>query len=328
MKQRILGLDLLRVVAMIFVIIDHTIVCGLGADDETMMHIIVGDSVLFFMISGAVLLPVEGSGVAFLKKRFKRIFPPFFIWSVVYLLLSYYFEGWTLGTLWKEFYSLPLKPSFGAAWFMYALMGFYLMAPIISVWLNNTSRRWVEYVLVLWALSTTIPYACYFVEFPQNIHDTVLSPFVGYLGYMLLGYYLYRYPLNAESSRYKTVAWAVLLMLAVVLPVRLYFFTEKYGLTYMLHNDQHINIVAYMAIYFILIIQVKRLPRWIEMGVTRLAKLSFGIYLCHTAIYEYVVLPHMYDCEWAMLIAPLATFLASTLLIYLLSLTPMKRYVC
>ena len=70
MKQRILGLDLLRVVAMIFVIVDHTIVCGLGANEVTMMHIIVGDSVLFFMISGAVLLPVEGSGVAFLKKRF------------------------------------------------------------------------------------------------------------------------------------------------------------------------------------------------------------------------------------------------------------------
>ena len=76
MKQRILGLDLLRVVAMIFVIIDHTIVCGLGADDVTMMHIIVGDSVLFFMISGAVLLPIEGSGVAFLTKQFSMVEPP------------------------------------------------------------------------------------------------------------------------------------------------------------------------------------------------------------------------------------------------------------
>lgn len=328
MNQRIFGIDLLRVVAMIFVIVDHTIEICLGADDVTMARIIVGDSVLFFMISGAVLLPIEGSSVAFLKKRFRRIIPPFLIWSIIYLLLAWHFEDWTLAKLWKEFYSLPLKPTFGAAWFMYVLIGFYLVAPIMSVWIKNTSRRWIEYALVLWALSTMIPYACYFVDFPQNIHDTMLSPFVGYLGYMLLGYYLYRYPLQNESSRYKTITWIVLLLLAVALPIRLYFFTEKYGLTYMLYNDLHINIVAYMAIFFILITPVKHLPGWIMMGVSRLAKLSFGIYLCHTAIFEYVVLPHVQNSEWEIFISPVATLLCSALLIYLLSLTPMKRYVC
>ncbi len=328
MNQRIFGIDLLRVVAMIFVILDHTIVIGLGVDDITMMRIIVGDSVLFFMISGAVLLPIEGDSKTFLIKRFRRIIPPFLIWSIVYLLLAWHFENWTLGELWKEFYSLPLKPSFSAAWFMYVLIGFYLIAPIMSVWIKNTSRRWIEYALVLWALSTMIPYASYFVDFPQNIHDTMLSPFVGYLGYMLLGYYLYRYPLHNESTKYKTIAWIVLVLLAVVLPIRLYFFTEKYGLTYMLYDDLHINIVAYMAIYFILITPIKKLPQWAMEGVSRLAKLSFGIYLCHTAIFQYIVSPHVQDNEYAILLAPVATLLCSILLIYLLSLTPIKKYVC
>lgn len=328
MKQRIFGIDLLRVVAMIFVIVDHTIEACLGADGVTMMRIIVGDSVLFFMISGAVLLPIEGSGKSFLIKRFKRILPPFISWSIVYLLLAFYFQDWTLSKLWKEFYSLPLKPSFSAAWFMYVLVGFYLIAPIISTWLKNTTRRWLEYFLVLWAMSTMIPYASYFVDFPQDIHDTLLSPFVGYIGYMLLGYYLWRYPLQRESRRYQIVAWSVLLLLAVALPIRLYFFTEKYGLTYMLYDDMHINIVAYMAIYFILITQVKHLPHWIKVGVSRLAKLSFGVYLCHTAIYNYVVLPHVAGCEYAIFIAPVSTFICSVLLVYILSITPLRRYVC
>ena len=328
MKQRIFGIDLLRVVAMIFVIIDHTVAAYLGADDVTMMRIIVGDSVLFFMISGAVLLPVEGSGKAFLLKRFRRIIPPFLSWSIVYLLLSWYFDGWTLGKLWKEFYSLPLKPSFSAAWFMYVLIGFYLVAPIMSVWIKNVSRRWIEYALVLWALSTMIHYAAYFVDFPQDIHDTMLSPFVGYLGYMLLGYYLWRYPLQEESHRYQIVVWGVLLLLAVALPIRLYFFTEKYGLTHMLYDDLHINIVAYMAMCFILVSRVKKMPQWITIGVNRLAKLSFGVYLCHTAIYQYVISPHIEGCESAALIAPVATLLCSALFIYLLSITPLKRYVC
>lgn len=328
MNNRIFGIDLLRVVAMILVLVDHTIVVGLDAENVTWRYFVAGDGVLFFMISGAMILPVEGSNKAFLKKRFRRILPPFFIWSIIYLLLDWHFEGWTLSQLWKEFYSLPLKPSFGAAWFMYALIGFYLVAPIMSVWIKNSSRRWIEYALVLWALSTTIPYACFFVDFPQNIHDTMLSPFVGYLGYMLLGYYLYRYPLHNESIRYRTIAWIVLLLLAVALPIRLYFFTEKYGLTYMLYNDLHINIVAYMAIFFILIAPIKQLPEWIMIGVSRLAKLSFGIYLCHTAIFQYVVLPHVANCEWEILISPVATLLCSVLLIYLISLTPMKKYVC
>lgn len=328
-KQRILGLDLLRVVAMILVIIDHTIVVNIDADFGTIMRVLVsGDGVLFFVVSGAVLLPIMGSNKEFLKKRFQRILPPFIIWSLVYLLLSWYFEGWTLGELWKEFYSLPLKPSFGAAWFMYILIGFYLVAPIMSVWIKNTSRRWIEYALVLWMLSTMIPYASYFVEFPQNIHETMLSPFVGYLGYMLLGYYIYRYPLHNESQRYKLVVWMALLLLAVALPLRLYFFTEKYGLTYMLYDDLHINIVALVAILAILIMRVNRLPKWIEKGVKSFAKLSFGVYLCHMAIYEYMVLPHVQGCQDGMLIAFIATLLCSTLFIWLLSLTPMKRYVC
>lgn len=328
MKQRFFGIDLLRVLAMIFVIVDHTVEAYLSADDVTMMRILVGDSVLFFMISGAVLLPVEGSGKAFLLKRFRRIIPPFLSWSIVYLLLAWHFEGWTFGKLWKEFYSLPLKPSFEAAWFMYILMGFYLIAPLISIWIKNSSRRWVEYYLVLWAMSTMIPYASFFVNFPQDIHDTLLSPFVGYLGYMILGYYLWRYPLRKESLKYQIVAWCVLLLLAVALPVRLYFFTEKYGLTHMLYSDTHINIVAYMAIFFILITRVSHLAQWIDKGVYQLAKLSFGVYLCHSAIYKYVVFPHVGGCEWAILIAPVATFLCSVSIVYLLSKTPLKRYVC
>lgn len=324
MNQRIFGIDLLRVVAMILVLVDHTIVVGVDAENLFWRFLVAGDGVLFFMISGAMVLPVNGSGFAFLKKRFSRILLPFITWSIVYLLLAFHFDDWTINELWKEFYSLPLKPSFGAAWFMYILVGLYLIAPIISVWLKNSSRRWVEYFLVLWAFSTMIPYASYFVDFPQDIHETMLSPFVGYLGYMILGYYLWQYPLQNETSRYRNIAWCVLILLAVALPVRLYFFTEKYGLSYMLYDDTHINIVALMAIAFILIVRVKRLPKLIEATVNLLAKLSFGIYLCHMAIFQYIVQPHMGYSGVAFVV----TLIIATLLIYLLSLTPIKKYLC
>ena len=324
MKQRILGLDLLRVVAMLLVIIDHTIVVGLDAGNVICRYLVTGNGVLFFMISGALLLPVEGNGSSFLLKRFKRVLMPFVTWSITYLLLAFHFDNWTLGKLWQEFYSLPLKPSFGAAWFMYILIGLYLIAPIISVWLRNSSRRWVEYFLVLWGLATMIPYASFFVEFPQDIHDTMLSPFVGYMGYMILGYYLWQYPLKKESSRYQAITWAILLLLAVALPIRLYFFTEKYGLTYMLYDDQHINIVAFVAIIFILVSKIKQMPHVMESVVCKVAKLSYGIYLCHMAVFQYVMLPQ-FGYGW---VAFVATLIVSTLIIYLLSLTPMKRYVC
>ena len=323
MKQRIFCIDLLRVIAMLLVLVDHTIVVGLDAGNVICRYLVTGNGVLFFMISGALLLPVEVSGSAFLLKRFKRILLPFVTWSIAYLLLAFYSQNWTVGKLWQEFYSLPLKQSFGAAWFMYILIGLYLIAPIISVWLRNSSRRWVEYFLVLWGLSTMIPYASFFVEFPQDIHDSMLSPFVGYLGYMILGYYLWQYPLQKESCRYQTVAWVTLLLLAVALPIRLYFFTEKYGLSYMLYDDEHINIVAFMAIVFVLVAKVKHMPHFIEVIVGKLAKLSYGIYLCHMAVFQYVMLPH-FGYGWLSFVA---TLIVSTLIIYLLSLTPIRKYI-
>lgn len=50
-----------------------------------------GASVLFFMISGALILYKEKDTFPFLKKRVTRIAFPMIIWSIICLLISFFY---------------------------------------------------------------------------------------------------------------------------------------------------------------------------------------------------------------------------------------------
>jgi len=329
-SHRNFGLDLLRVIAILFVIIDHTVVVHIQGGLHVLCMCVVGcGTSLFFMISGALLLPVSGSGRDFLFKRFRRVLIPFAVWSIVYLLLEFFNEGWSFSKLWQEFYSLPVKPSFGAGWFVYVMLGLYLIAPVVSVWLRHTSRRLIEYYLLMWIMTTVLPYFFFFVKYPLEVSDTPIGTFAGYLGYMLLGYYLSHFPLSFESKKRRWITWMLIFVTAILLPLRLYFFTCKYGISGLLYDDQTINMVAVSIIFFVLLLSVKPKLEKIRQVIESVSKMSYGMYLCHVLIYQYVIPSSYVTGNGVENVA--VTFMAVVILSYIFSLMmsklPFGKYV-
>ena len=100
---------------------------------------------LFIIVSAFLLVPKkeEQTTREFYKRRFKRVLPPFLVFSVLYATLPLLWgqiDGATsLRDLSRIFLNFPTLA--GHLWFMFPLFGLYLFIPVISPWLSKASAR-------------------------------------------------------------------------------------------------------------------------------------------------------------------------------------------
>ncbi|MEJ6792547.1 MAG: acyltransferase family protein [Lacinutrix sp.] len=141
------------------------------------------------MISGALLLDKDYQLNDFLSKRVLRILPPFIFWSLIYV----FYDAFILGSKSYEFFEflnlLINKLLHGSQYhlsFIYTLLGLYLFIPILIKWIKHVNKKEIRYFLIIW--SFTILFAT--SNFNKFLPKIELMNFSGFLGYMVLGYYL------------------------------------------------------------------------------------------------------------------------------------------
>lgn len=162
---------------------------------------------LFVMISGYLLLPMKGATSYFFKRRFTRILYPFVFWCILYAFYFMIFRGNTLGQAFLNIVHIPVNfgVEVGHLWYIYMLIGLYLVTPILSPWLSNCSKKELQGYLVLWGLTTLLPYI--HMVYPAVLGECFWNPtpafyyFNGFVGYLVLGYYIKKYgPLSMTSA--------------------------------------------------------------------------------------------------------------------------------
>lgn len=106
---------------------------------------------LFVIASSYLLFPLRYSAGEFARKRAVRILIPFIIWSIAYALFS--------DAPAANLKSLLLNFNFTAShlWFIYMLLGIYIMMPMLSPWAKNVSRKELKVYLAIWLFTTTLP---------------------------------------------------------------------------------------------------------------------------------------------------------------------------
>ncbi len=288
-KKRIFYLDVIRAFSIIGVLFSHT--ASFFYKDNTLLwaNLFIGSASLFFMTSGALIFPIKGGGVNFVKGRLKKILPQFLVWTVVYAVLAVFVKHDALYVLKDHVMWLLFYPSWNAAWFVYALIGLYLFAPVISPWLERASRRSVEYFLGLWLLSGLLKFAS--LHFHLEPQETIVAPFFNYVGYMVAGYYLTRWPLQERTKKGQTAFWAITFFLGVIFGVRATITGLKWDYAEVFNNDMSINLMAFNMLVFGLLSYVKTAPKVVVRTVTLVSVCSFGIYMSHLALAEYVFVP-------------------------------------
>lgn len=159
MPARNSAYDLMRVIACLMIICMHAPMPAPNAMPLLLNasgYFMAPGLCLFFVLSGALLLPTTLSAGAFLRKRLTKILWPTLSFTAIYLAIKY-LNGEQIRWL-STIASIPFSAQgHGVLWFMYTLAGLYLLTPIISPWLAKASRRELQFYLLLWAITLCYP---------------------------------------------------------------------------------------------------------------------------------------------------------------------------
>lgn len=228
-KERIIFLDWLRVIACLLVIIVHASETFYGPEGNLIqsqdhrLWIGIWDSFsrisvpLFMICSAYLLLPLdEGKSWSdFFKRRFLRTVPPMFCFMVLYCLIPPLFGLITWEEALKMLVYTPMNFPTTAVhlWFMYPLLGMYMLIPILSPWLRTATARQERFFIAIWLASTCLPYINRWVgevwgQCWWNQYDMLFS-FSGYPGYLILAHYIKKH-LHWERSRRLAIGFITL----------------------------------------------------------------------------------------------------------------------
>lgn len=219
MRQKIVFVDWIRVIACFLVMLVHASESFYAADNSGLagnVSMLANESnrfwvaiydgglgrtcvPLFMMVSSFLLVPIgrDVSMGTFYRKRFRRILPPFLFFLLLYIFLPLLWGGMTVEQSMADLKMMLLNfPSMGGhLWFMFPLIGLYLIMPVISPWLERASAADLRTFRCIFALSTVVPWLHVFVAtdiwgecFWNRFH--MLWYFSGYIGYLVLAYYV------------------------------------------------------------------------------------------------------------------------------------------
>ena len=179
---------------------------------------------LFVTASSYLMFPLNCSTGEFFKKRAIRILIPFILWSVVYAF------AW--GEPVENFKNLLLNFNYAAGhlWFIYMLLGVYLLMPLLSPWAEKVGKKELLAYLGIWLFTTTIPIirdwatggSVSVIYGPSGLPRQALFPLwgeaswntygvfyymSGFIGYLLMGLYFRKFV--GELSWSKTLLIAI-----------------------------------------------------------------------------------------------------------------------
>ena len=235
-NKREIWLDWLRVIACFLVMLTHStepfylggegslILTHSDAVWAAVMDVFSRAAVVLFVIASSYLqFPLHYPTGAFFRKRALRILPPFLVWTLCYALV------W--GEPVQNFKDLLWNFNYAAGhlWFVYMLIGLYLVMPLLSPWAEKVGKKELQVYLGIWLFTTIIPLlrvwlggAAPVIYGPSGIPNPAKYPLwgeaswntfglfyyvSGMLGYLLLGLYFRRFV--GELSWKKTLAVAL-----------------------------------------------------------------------------------------------------------------------
>lgn len=279
-------IDLVRFVAIIAVVFAHASVKTLDNSIFEWLDMFNSGPLLFFICSGALILPVKRP-CEFVKRRLIKLLPAFVVWSVVYALLDYYVIGGAEVSLSRRLTYMFFVPTWGEGWFVLALIGLYLIAVFLSPWLEGASRRSVEVFLGLWGIAGFLPFVQ--VHLPLIDVSNPVAPFYNYFGYMLVGYYLMRWPLGERTKRARVAFWCVVIALGLLYPLRMYPTALRWGFSDIFTSCISLNVMACATAGYALLMMLPAPRGVVARFVTSVSRHTYGIYLLHSVFTRYVV---------------------------------------
>ena len=331
-NRHIRYLNALRVVATLFVVLIHTSSGGLtGISGNEWLaygfykYLGTWAVPVFVMISGSLFLSSKNTSYrTLLSKYIRRIVLALILFGLPMCLCEAFITG--EGGVFSAVLNFLCGHSWAHMWYLYMLIGLYLLTPVVKPFVNQSSKRNVEVaLLVLFVMSSLLPSL---KKYGLPIDGWMMLP--PYLFYYILGYYM------AHLESWKIKSWHCFLAFALFIVVncfRMYVSISNSG--NLLISDEYskyydVNtLIGALAVFLLF----KRLDiKW--DFADRLRIYCFAIYIIHPVFinlaYKFVKLhPSGLGSPWSSLPLFLVVFFAVSLFIsFLLNKIPwLRKYV-
>ncbi len=311
-KQRVVFLDWLRVIACFMVMIVHASECvysndysfsfpsELGRWSVCLINGFVRPAVpLFLMASAYLLVPLRTDTGTFFRKRLTRVVIPFVLWLVFYAVLPAAWGETTVDGAISNLAQIAINfiPRASHLWFIYMLLGIYIIMPVLTPWLERVSRREEECYILLWLFTTLFWHAheifgevfgeCWWNPFPLFYYVS------GYVGYVLLAHYIRKY---LDWNMRKTLTIALPCFLVGYAMCIWSFYTRSFTVAEVRLLElswQTTSIAPALMSFgaFMLIKQINYSGRRVYGAVMSISAVSYGMYLMHMLVLPYVFVP-------------------------------------
>lgn len=242
---------------------------------------------LFIMVSGMLLLDRE-EPISKVPQRLKRVLIPFYFWLFYFFMKDVIVDHELLNvnsinSFFVEAINVILDPTKISIelWYIYMIVAFYLMLPLLYRMIKNATEKEIEYFLVIWfvvLLLNFFKYKIYILNY--------MNLFTGPLGYFILGYYLHK-----KDSRYtKSKKFGLLLFIVGIIILFLSFYipaliTGHTDTSYILVGNLEPGSCIKMIGLFIILKNIDfktvfgEYSEKINSGILKFAGYTYGIFL-------------------------------------------------
>ena len=301
-KQHIYGFSYIRSLACIAIIILHTVYSAVllfGSDIDAQTNITsmaVVDSMMwavpcFIMVTGALLLETERK-ITYKKlfgKYILRLFAALVIFGMVFRVFDIIMdkEPVSVAAFLKGLYEIFTGTSWSHIWYLYLLIGLYLLLPFYKKVVDNSSAKEIKYLLAVYIIFLSIlpMLEIWGINCGFYIHVSTIYPF-----YLFGGYAIYKHiyrPGKAASLGMFIIGTLLIIGCTVVRWI--------YDIPSMeiLWGYASLFVIMQAVGFFALLKDVKhtgfRAVKWLLL---KLDECSFGVYLIHM-IFVRLILRYM-----------------------------------
>ena len=245
----------------------------------------------FFMLSGAFMLKKEISSISqFYLKSYGRLLPWciffFFVGSLFQILNTAYNKGTIIGDIdLPAFYAdWFCRGGSGILWFIPALMGLYLITPLL-VWIRKHTNLLVFSLLTIIVFLTTEHVIIPWLQADYTTHPCNWSKGIFFIGHYMLGYCIYstceKLPANWPATK---IIGALLLITILCFTIGFNYQYPHPAICKPVLNAQAFAPIFISALLFALFTKLK-LPD--SKLISTISSISIIIYLSH----NYLPLP-------------------------------------
>lgn len=284
MKKRILWIDIIRTIGMISVIAIHIIgntintfnLSGTKAIIFNIISQILYFSIpLFIMLSGAMFLD-KNKDIdlkKMLSKYVLKIFLAILIFGTIFSAIELIFNYRTFSLKFIPIIIIKIISgnTWAHMWYLYLILGLYLITPILKKITSNISKQeYIYFLIILYIFTILLPEisSIFMINIAFNIP---LTPFI-------FLYFYGHFVINYDTPKYYKNTSYIFGIISLILII------------YLIINNKYLNLVNYTSTLvflisnsIILLFKNKKIVinKHLEKLIHSLGTCSFGIYIIH-----------------------------------------------